>query len=73
MKIEINTNGHADNTVILIDGEQVKVSNFKIQVLGGDVVKLNMTQEIGGKIYPLSFYGNDIKNYDRANKVEKGK
>lgn len=73
MKIEIDTNGHADNTVISINGEKIKVSDFKVQVLGGEVVKLTMIQEIGGKIYPLSFFGNDIKNYDRANKVEKGK
>lgn len=67
MKIIIDTTGTANTTKISINGEEKNLESFDLSVKAGRNLKLHMVENIGKKLYPISFYGTDFKTYDETN------
>jgi len=44
------------------------LQEFSITIQAGRKIKSNFVMDINGKVFPISFFGDDFKFYDQHNK-----
>ena len=74
MKIEIETKGTGEDTIIKINGEEVtrlKLFEFSINSSRSNKVKLSMTRNVNGTNIPMEFFGEGVRKFDEATLMQK--
>jgi len=73
MRIEIDTNGYADETKILINGKTPpELTEFNLTIRAGRKVKLQMTRDDKkGQPEFISYFGDDFKKMDEVQPIKK--
>lgn len=72
MKIEIDTDGSAEGTVVKFNGElQRDLTEFNFSVKAAAKVKMQLVRidERTSKIIPQSFYGGDFEKFQLSNVI----